>query len=184
MKTKNEKSMEQEALDEYAWKKGTKKFIKQFNTAAFFAGVITYVSFVIWFSGGLSFVLSIGPAMLAVGIILVLSMPFSGLYRGEKKREKIIAALSDEEKKKMVMDYVNKQIQDIQKTKKAYEEQIFQLHQSIYQCDDELGNLEVEFFPEKYKKKHMQNDYPLPSTPRPSDFWTSKSAHEDDGACD
>jgi len=183
MKTKNEESIEQ-IVEEYAWERGTKKFLKQSNTTAFIVGGITYVFFVIWSGGGISFLLSIMPAMIAVSIVLVIFIFFSGLYRGKKKREKMIVALSEEEKRKIVIEYVKKRMQDISQSKQSSEKRIQELHTNILSYIIQLDDLEAEFFSEEYKKKHTQNYHPLPDTSRPSDFWTSRSAFENDWISD
>ena len=190
MKTKNEndKSVEQIALEIYAKKVIDKRYEDIGVLVGIIVGSISAISFVFYVltcdTCLYDYVIIGFVAIIICGITCMFAMACVILFSRmqDKKIVKFVSLLSEEEKKKIVMDYVNKCMEDIQKTKKAYEEQIFQLHQSIYRCNNELGNLEEEFFPKEYKKKNVWRDK-LPSNPRPSDFWC-RSAHEDDGACD
>ena len=155
MENQKEKSIEQIALENYVWGSGTEKFLKESKWTAFIIGSIAYVLSIIflaydsWFwnaDGGILICLffCLMPAGMVGAIALVSYGFFIGLYRGKGKTKKVIAGLSQEEKKKITKDYLNSEIQSWKKDITYCENQIKPYEESIQHHLNEISRLESE----------------------------------------
>jgi len=149
MKTKNEKSIEQEAFDNYAsdlrWK-NSKKY------SLIFALIITILSIPIEFNlfiakwgnyiDGFEIVIICFIAGL-IGLVGCGVCMFSFVFK-TKKEEKIIFLLSDQEKKKIISDYINEQIKQSERNNTYCINKIRPLKESINYHEKKI---------EKFQKK-------------------------------
>ncbi|MCF7835464.1 hypothetical protein K9M48_05490 [Candidatus Gracilibacteria bacterium] len=156
MKKKIEKSIEQIALENYVWKTGTKKFLKESKWTAFIVACIAYILSVIflaydsffWNSGTSGIFACLFFCLIPAGMVFAITLVsygfFVDLYRGKRKTRKFIANLSQEEKKKITKDYLNSEIQKWKKDITYCENQIKPYQKLIQHHGKEIERLELE----------------------------------------
>ncbi|MFZ2150728.1 MAG: hypothetical protein WAZ12_00205 [Candidatus Absconditicoccaceae bacterium] len=160
-KIENEKSIDQIALEDYVWKKGTDKFLKEAKTAAFLVGCLAYLLSIIllaydsliW-NGGFDGIvvclfLCLMPAGMAGAQTLALYSFFSGLYRGKEKIKKFIVNLSQKEKDKITKEYLENELKKHEDNIAYCEREITPLKKSIQYHKEKIEKLESEL--EKFK---------------------------------
>lgn len=129
-KTKNKKTIEEIALDEYAWKVANKKLQNNSSFVAFLFSFIVYIYLYIYillfFVSNvnnadvylyLPLLIALLPALIVYFIIVLIFLFFSNLYCGKNKLKKIIEKLSFKEKNKIISVYIKTEME-------KYEEEI------------------------------------------------------------
>jgi peptidoglycan hydrolase CwlO-like protein len=138
MNTKNEKTIEQIALEEFAWKKSFRNFDCAIKKYAFLIGTlstilsfIAFVTFTCHDALGLFVFLSLFIGALVGMFGATITLSFRPMYCNDRARNKIIDYLSQEESKKIISDYLQKKITSLQDNIPSCEKKIEKLQSEV-----------------------------------------------------
>ena len=122
MKNENEKSLSQKAFANYSWAVTTKRLFRHARIIALGLGFIVFVvsmTFLVprlWDDiGGIiaCVFISFFAGFIPGGICMITYLTvFDHLYRNINRRERLLASLSEEEKRTILIDYIRNQIKE------------------------------------------------------------------------
>jgi hypothetical protein len=146
MKNQNQKSIEQQALEDYAWKIGTDRLLKankRFSPIA--TVVVTMCIFFLHPSSYLFIKIFVG-LLCGLGVWPIFKLSFfiftESCFRGTKKKKLIIASLSDELKKTIIKVFIQRQINQAEQNIAYCNKRIEPQARSIRYSEQQIKELE------------------------------------------
>lgn len=158
MKNQTEKSIEQVALQDYAWDKVADRYRNVGIIWGIIIGVlIAIICKVFLFSNELSFIEDVFLSLFIGGLcgiipMVIITFTFWGFYM-DKGRAKLIQKLSNEESKKIISDYLQKEIKSWQDNIPYCQQEIQKLQTEMDELKESIeeSNLKIPELQEKLK---------------------------------